>query len=474
MSQIAQDTQIDVSELFQKLKKSQSKYKRTTIEERINTLRKLQMAIVSHKDEVLDALFADFGKPHYESLTSEILSPLNEIEDACKNLSEWAKSTEVSPQVFKDAKTEIIYEPKGTVLIIGPWNFPFYLSISPLIPAIAAGNNVVLKPSEITPHVSAVIKKIIEATFEDDYVTVVEGSVSITTELLKLAFDHIFFTGSPKVGKIVMEAAAKNLTSVTLELGGKSPTIVDETADLDKAVVRIIRGKAINAGQICLAPDYLLIPKELQDAFIEKTESFMKEWFFKDGKWDYTDLSQIVNEANFHRLKGLFDDAVAKGATVAYGGIFNETLRKIHPTILTNVPLDAKIMQEEIFGPLLPVFNYENLEDVIAFVNQFDKPLAYYVFSQNQENIDFLIKNSTSGGVTTNDIMLHCAEISLPFGGVNTSGIGKYHGVFGFLELSNARGILYQPFESEALVLDPPPYTGKVEAVTKAFFSQPE
>lgn len=471
MSTILNAADADISALVEKLRTNQGKCKHTNAEERINLLRKLQLNLISLRSEIQEALFRDFGKPAYEVLIGEILSTMHEIQHTCQNLASWMKNKTVEPESFPDSSAQIIYEPKGTILIMGPWNFPFYLCFSPLIAAIAAGNNAVIKPSELTPHVSAIVKEIVEKTFDDDIVVVFEGGVSLTTELLKQPFDHIFFTGSPKVGRIVMEAAAKNLTSVTLELGGKNPAIIDETADMDKAVKRILRGKTINAGQVCLSPDYLLIPYHLQEVFIQKTKKIIEEWFYPNGSWDHTDFTQIVNEQNFIRLKSLFDDAIENGAEVAYGGIFDEQARKIHPTILTNVPLHAKIMKEEIFGPLLPIFNYEKADEIPPFIAKFDKPLAFYIFSQDQGQIDYLIGHSTSGGVTTNDVFLHCVELGLPFGGVNSSGIGKYHGKYGFLELSNARGILHRSFESDAVAMEPPPYTGRVEATEKQFFT---
>lgn len=459
------DLQAEVTSIFNAQRTYQHIVKQTSAAERIVKLRRLQTAILHYKDEIADAINQDFGKPPFEALTTEILILVNEINDVCVNLEGWMARTKVMSGLIPIAKGEIIYEPRGVVLLIGPWNFPFLLLISPLIPTIAAGNTAILKPSELTPMVSAVTKKLINATFDEQEIAVVEGGVDITSQLLELPFDHIFFTGSPKVGKIVMTAAAKNLTSVTLELGGKSPAIIDESADMDKAVNRIIRGKTLNAGQICMSPDYLLIPADKQGEFISKAKATIDRELMQNGKFNNNDYSQIVNQRNFDRLKHLFDDAISSGAEVVFGGVFDEASRRIQPTLLVNVPADSAMMNEEIFGPLLPIFTYNTKEEAVDFVRKYDKPLAYYIFSEDQENIDYLLDNSTSGGVCINDTLLQGFEPNIPFGGVNNSGMGSYHGIFGFRELSHARGVFYQ---SEQVPIDDfgqPPYAGKIETV---------
>jgi aldehyde dehydrogenase (NAD+) len=455
----------EINGIYQTQKAHQHLVKQSNAIERIQKLIKLKNSILLHKEEVMDALQADFGKPAFESLTTEVLVLVNEIDFACQNLATWMKPIETASALNPIAKGKIIYEPKGVVLIIGPWNFPFILLLSPLIPTIAAGNTAVLKPSELTPCVSNAIRTIIEDCFNQNEVAVIEGGIEATTEILKVPFDHIFFTGSPKVGKIVMAAAAKNLASVTLELGGKSPVIIDSTADLDKAVHRVIRGKTLNAGQICMGPDYLLIAEPLKDLFIQKAKELIEKTLFKNGTFEEQDFAQIINQQNFNRLQSLFDDAVAKGANVALGGIFDQAGRRIQPTILTNVPLDSTLMKEEIFGPILPVFTYKSKEEVVDFVRQFDKPLSYYIFSADQHMIDYLIDNSSSGGVAVNDIMLQAFDENLPFGGVNGSGMGNYHGIYGFRELSHAKGVFIQSSETPVDEFGQQPYSGKVKAL---------
>jgi aldehyde dehydrogenase (NAD+) len=465
MENLLTDLQTEVTSIFDVQHNYQHIVKQTTAAERIVKLRKLQRAILHYKDEIADAINRDFGKPPFEALTTEILLLVNEINDVCNNLEGWMKRTQVTSGLIPIAKGEIIYEPRGVVLIIGPWNFPFLLLISPLIPTIAAGNTAILKPSELTPGVSAITKKLINDTFNEQEIAVVEGGVDITSQLLELPFDHIFFTGSPKVGKVVMGAAAKHLTSITLELGGKSPAVIDGTADMDKAVNRIIRGKTLNAGQICMSPDYLLISADKLDEFISKAKATIDRELMKDGKFNNSDYSQIVNQRNFDRLKYLFDDAISKGAKVVFGGVFDHAGRRIQPTLLINVPADSAMMNEEIFGPILPVFTYDTKEEVVDFVRQYDKPLAYYIFSEDQSNIDYFLEHSTSGGVCINDTLLQGFEPNIPFGGVNNSGMGSYHGIFGFRELSHSRGVFYQSPQVPIDDFGQPPYAGKVETV---------
>lgn len=383
------------------------------------------------------------------------------------NLAGWLHKDSLAPAnpAAIHFTAEIIYEPKGTVLIVGPWNVPFFLTLYPLISSIAAGNTSIIKPSELTPHHSALLKKMIRDCFDEKEVTVVEGGVPETTELLKLPFDHIYFTGSPKVAKVVMRAAAENLTSVTLELGGKAPAVIHESADMDKAVFRIIKGKALNAGQICMNVDYVLIPESRKAEFIQKAEAYLIEAYNSSGTFNYEDYDQIINEVNYNRLKRLFEDAVANGAKVEIGGKFEAELRKIQPTVLTNVSTSAAIMKEEIFGPLLPVLTYSSKEEVIEIIRNIDKPLALYVFSNDNEFTDYIIRNTTAGGTTVNDVMLQAYDPAIPMGGVNNSGIGKGYGKQGFLELTNARAVVYQSPEVPNDEFFKPPYKGKAEII---------
>ena len=461
MKALAKDPKKDIVTLFQAQREYQNIAKQSTAGERINKLLKLKSTVLALKDEIIQAAYTDSNKPPFEMVAMEFAHFLDELDDACANLPEWMKRERITTSLNPNAKAEIMYEPRGVVLIMGPWNMPFLLTISPMIAAVAAGNTAILKPSEFTPSVSTVIRKIINLTFNEQEIAVVEGGIDISTELLKLPFDHIFLTGSPKVGKIVMEAAAKNLTSVTMELGGKSPVIIDNSGNLDKAAAGIMKAKTFNAGQLCLASDYVLLPAAMQESFIAKAKDYVQTAYYQKGKFNNGDYAQIINLENFNRLKHLFDDAVAKGAKVAMGGVFDLKNRRIQPTILTDISSDMTIMAEEIFGPITPIINYNTKEEAIAYIRKFPKPLCFYVYSESPENIDYFLSNSTSGGVCINDLMQQTFELRLPFGGVNNSGMGSYHGVYGFRELSNRRSVYYQSPQTPVDEFARPPYTDK-------------
>ena len=348
------------------------------------------------------------------------------------------------------------YEPKGVCLIISPWNFPFQLCFGPLISAIAAGNTAIVKPSESTPHTSAIIRKIIENLFSENEVAVIEGAVETSTRLLELPFNHIFFTGAPSIGKIVMEAAAKNLASVTLELGGKSPTIIDETANIKTAAKRIMWGKFMNCGQICIAPDYILIHESKKDAFIQEAQKHIKT-FYGDDANQSPDYVRVVNERHHKRLIGYLEDSVNKGANVICGGQIDNETNAIQPTLVTDVPMDSLLMQEEIFGPILPIMTYKNINEAIELIQSGEKPLALYIYSSKKSNIKHISQNTRAGGTCINMNNLHFSNNDLPFGGSNNSGIGKSHGYFGFQAFSDARAFLKQNTPG-ALDLLMPPY----------------
>lgn len=456
-----------IRNVFDAQKVHQHVIKQTSAEERIEKLKRFRETVLKYKEEVAEALYADFQRPRVVSYAIEVGTLINHIDYTVAHVAEWLQREpiEAAYQPPTGFKTEIVYEPKGVVLIVGPWNVPFFLTLYPLISVIAAGDTAIIKPSELTPNHSALLNKLIADCFDENEVTVIEGGVAETTELLKLPFDHIYFTGSPKVAKIVMKAAAENLSSVTLELGGKAPAIIHESADLDKAVFRIIKAKALNAGQICMDTDYVLIPKSMEKAFIEKTNTYLKDAYYTKGDFNYDDYDQIINVPNFNRLKRLFDDAVAKGANVEVGGIFDEKLRKIQPTLLTNVSLDSAIMKEEIFGPLLPIITYESKEEIVEIIRAIEKPLGLYVFSNDSEFTEYIIGHTTSGGVTVNDLMTHAFDPAIPFGGVNESGIGKGYGKFGFLEMTNARAVVYQSPDLPNDEFFKPPYEGKAEII---------
>lgn len=435
----------------------------TTPKERIAKLKRLHAAMLEHADALYIALGQDLRKCKTEVDITEIGVVNTEIRHAIRNLKSWMapKSVDTPITLFRSS-SEIRYEPKGVCLIISPWNFPVQLALAPLVSAIAAGNCVIIKPTEFAPSSTAVLKKIVESCFPPEEVAVLEGDANVAQQLLELPFNHIFFTGSPAVGKIIMGKAAKHLASVTLELGGKSPVIVDETANLDMAAAKITSLKVMNAGQICISPDYLLVQENVKDQLVAKIGEKIKDFYGQtpEARRNSPDMCRIINERHFDRVQHLLEDAVQRGAKVVFGGSADRGERYIEPTVLTEVPKGAKILEEEIFGPLLPVIGFKTLEEAIGLVNAQPKSLAMYLFSHRKKNIDVLIADTRNGNVTVNDCGAHFYNGDLPFGGVNNSGIGKSHGIFGFLEFSNARGILRQTRWLATTDYFMPPYGG--------------
>jgi aldehyde dehydrogenase (NAD+) len=458
---------VDIVSVFNQQKAYQYTQRITTARERIDQLRKLQKGLGTIQYELIEAMSKDLERPVFETVVFEHLGLIKIIDETCENLEKWMEP-EIKPSSIKsDANIEIRYESRGVVLIIGPWNFPFLLVLEPLVAAIAAGNTVIAKPSEMTPNVSKVVKNLISSVFEPKFVAVIEGGIPETTELLALPFDHIFFTGSPTIGKIVMAAAAKNLTSVTLELGGKNPFIVDAGANLEKAAQTLIHKTTINAGQLCLSPDYGLIHHSQVTQFVALARKAIKKMYYSEGKYAEQDSSKIINQKNYDRLKSLFGDAVEKGATIVAGGIFDDQKLRIEPTLLTKVAPNSKILEEEIFGPIFPILTYDTIWEAIEYVNSKPKPLALYLFSDIEENTENVIKMTSSGGVCINEAFVHALDYRLPFGGVNNSGVGSYHGKFGFMELSHAKSIFYDQ-SKEADTMMAPPFEGKLEQLTNA------
>jgi aldehyde dehydrogenase (NAD+) len=443
--------------------------KRTSATERIAKLELLRNSLNAHAQDLISALGRDTGKPPLEAFI-ELTGPLGELNDICPFLAEWMKPEEValSRNAVPGARAKIIHEPKGQVLIFGPWNFPSGLLFQPLVGAIAAGNVCMLKPSELTPATSALSVKIIRELFPEEEVAIFEGGPEVAQILLQHPFDHIFFTGSTKVGKLVMSAAASHLSTVTLELGGKSPAIVDSKVDLSKIARRIAWGKFANAGQVCLSPDHVYVPKGLRDAFVAEVRAYLNEAYYKDGQFNTSDLAQIVDARNLQRLTRLIDDAKARGAKVVQGGNLVGD-RRLAPTIVVDVPADAGMMQEEIFGPIMPVMDYDDIDDVIDQVNGRDKPLALYVFSDDEAFVDKVLGRTSSGGATVNDVIRHVTEPTLPFGGAGASGHGSYHGKYSFLTFSHTRSIYLQsPHDSPMEGITRPPFAGKLEAILGA------
>ncbi|MCD8540171.1 MAG: aldehyde dehydrogenase family protein [Leadbetterella sp.] len=374
-----------------------------------------------------------------------------------------------TPLSFFGSSSHVRYEPKGACLIISPWNFPVNLSLGPLISAVAAGNTAIIKPSEFTPHTSAVIRKIVNHVFIPGEAEVIEGGVETSTRLLALPFNHIFFTGSPQVGKVVMKAAAEHLASVTLELGGKSPVIIDETARIASVARRLAWGKFMNGGQICIAPDYVFVHRSKAEGFLEELKRVLEE-FYGDDPLASDSYCSIVNPKHADRVQGYLEDAVEKGAKVVFGGKKQES--RISPTLVTQVPAGSKILQEEIFGPLLPVLVYDDREEVVKYICSGEKPLALYIYSNKKSSIEFFLANTRAGGTCINNNDMHFLQPYLPFGGDNNSGIGKSHGEWGFKAFSNERSVYRQHLPSVLEKLMPPYTAGKnrvIEWIVKWF-----
>lgn len=427
--------------------------------ERRAKLTKLHKAIISHRQDIKKALFDDFRKHPSEVDMTDIYPVISEIKHAKSHLGAWMRDQSVhTPLALLGSSSYIKYEPKGVVLIISPWNFPFNLTFCPFISAIAAGNCVIIKPSEMTPNIAAVMHKIVSEVFDLNEVALIEGGIETSTELLKLPFNHIFFTGAPSIGKVVMEAAAKHLASVTLELGGKSPTIVDQTADMDTAAKRITWAKLANNGQICIAPDYVYVHESQKDKLLALVQKYIHLYYGNDASAE-SSYNRIVNRRHFDRIKSYIDDAVSKGAKIISGGQFKENENYIAPTVMTNVDKNSSLMTNEIFGPVLPVYTFSTLEEVVKEIRSGEKPLALYIFSKSNDNINYILNNTRAGGGCINHCAVHYYNTSLPFGGANNSGIGKAHGFEGFKSFSNARGILKQHVPN-ALELLVPPFNG--------------
>ncbi|MGC1310516.1 MAG: aldehyde dehydrogenase [Phormidesmis sp.] len=409
------------------------------IDYRIAQLKKLKEAVLEHQDAIVQAAKDDLGRPEFEGYFE--IGVLAELSYVLKHVKAWAKPRKVGvPLAQMPASAWVQPEPLGSILIIGPWNYPFQLLISPLIGAIASGNCAVIKPSEIAPATSRVVAQLIQSIFEPEYVAVLEGGVEVAQSLLAQKFDHILFTGGTRVGQIVMEAAAKQLTPVTLELGGKSPCIVDKDIKLEVAAKRIVWGKFLNAGQTCVAPDYLLVHEEIKAEFLETLQQVLKEAYGDDPQQS-PDLSRLVSDRQFDRVAKLIE-----GEEILIGGQTDREDRYIAPTVLNNVSWDAPVMQEEIFGPVLPVLTYRGIEEAIAQINARPKPLALYLFTRSKSLQETVLSATSSGGVCLNDVFLHVAIWGMPFGGVGNSGIGAYHGQTTFDRFSHLKSVLKKPF----------------------------
>lgn len=430
-----------IRKIFDAQVENQWKVRQTTAQGRITQLNALKDALIARTPEIIEAAQKDFARPEAEE-QSQIQAVVEVIQYTVTHLEEWMKPEIV--QNNAEAEVHIMYEPKGIVCIMGTWNSPLSTCIHPLVEALASGNCVVLKPSELSPHYAEIIRMIVGDVFEEQHVAVVTGDATVANELLQIPFHHFFFTGSPRVGKLVMEGAAKHLASVTLELGGKSPVILDRGYDMQQAAQQLVFGKILMGGQLCISPDYIFVHEDDLTNFVVNYEGVTKYMLYDEtGHIRYDERTAIVNEAHYTRLKSLFTDAVEKGATVLAGGDFNDEKRLIEPTVLGNITEDMRIVDEEVFGPITFVKPYQIIEEVIQYIQKRPKPLALYPFSKNREFQQQILNHTSSGGVTINGIIMHNVHPGLPFGGVNNSGIGSFHGIHGFKALSHARGVYH-------------------------------
>ncbi len=420
---------------------------------RLEQLKKLRFIMKSHEQDLYEAIWNDFRKSEFDTYATEFSLIYHEIDESIRKLPRWAKRKRAKTNfVNLPARSYIIPEPLGVCLVIGAWNYPYQLSLAPAVAAIAAGNTVVIKPSEIPSGTSHAMARMINENFPADYLMVMEGGIEETTAILDQKFDKIFFTGSTTVGKIVYMAAARNLTPVTLELGGKSPAIVTRSCNIKESAKRLTWAKFLNAGQTCIAPDYLMVDESVKDEFLSQLKYHLKTFEYSTDHGNYV---QIINERNFHRLTGLIDKN-----KIYHGGETNLNERYISPTILTNITFEDKIMQDEIFGPLLPVLTYSDLNDAIGKLNSRPKPLSCYIFTNDNSERDKILLELSFGGGAVNDAIMHISNSNLPFGGVGDSGIGNYHGQAGFKAFTHFKSILEKPFWFEP-DLKYPPYSEK-------------
>lgn len=454
---------MEILNLFNNQKKYFFEGNTKKINFRIKSLIKLKYLIKNNENLIIEALKKDLGKSEFESYATEIGLVYEELNLHIKNLTQWSKPKKVkSSLLYFKSKSYITYDPYGVTLIVGPFNYPFQLVILPLIGAISAGNCAIVKPSENSPSTSLLLEKLINDTFDSNYIHVVNplGGKETMEELLDIKFDYIFFTGSPKVGKIIMRKASENLIPITLELGGKSPCIVNKRTNIEMAAKRIVWGKFLNAGQTCVAPDYLFVEKSIKDSLLK---ALVKEINLQFGKdiIKSPDYPRIVNEPSLKRLIELLNDG-----KVYFGGDYDLEEKYLEPTILTDIKPNSRITEEEIFGPILPVFEFDDLEDVINYINSREKPLALYYFSENEKSVKKVLESTSSGGVTINDTIIHVASSHLPFGGVGPSGVGSYHGKSSFLNFSHSKSVVNRSTKLE-FPFRFAPYKDKIKLIKK-------
>jgi aldehyde dehydrogenase (NAD+) len=448
-----------ISEIIQKQRQFFATGKTKDLEFRREQLQRLKQAILDRQEAIVAAVKADLNRPEFEAYFE--IASISDVNYALKHLKSWAKPKKVPTPIDQfPGSAKIHPEPLGVVLIIGPWNYPFQLMISPLVGAIAAGNCAILKPSEIAANTSRVVTDLVENTFDPAYITAVEGGVETSQQLLAEKFDHIFFTGGTKIGRIVMEAAAKNLTPVTLELGGKSPCIVDYTVDIERSAKRITWGKFLNAGQTCVAPDYLLVDRRIKSDLLNSIKKYVHEFYGEDPSQS-PDYARLISQTHFERVASFISDGKA-----IVGGQTKPEERYIAPTVLDEVNWDAPVMQDEIFGPILPVLEYTDLNEAIDRINQRPKPLALYLFSKDQQTQQQVLDRTSSGGVCLNDTVMQVGVTELPFGGVGESGIGSYHGKASFDTFSHYKSVLKKGWWLD-LDWRYAPYKGKLDLIKK-------
>ena len=451
---------MNYEEILQKQKIFFNSQKTKDLTFRKTQLKKLKQLVKNNEKLLYEAIYKDFKKSEFETFGTEISFIYKDIDFYVKNLNSLAKPKKVTTNIVNQLGSSKIYQdPLGNCLIIGAWNYPYQLTLTPVIAAIAAGNTCMIKPSELPENTMKAMAKLINKNFDAEFLYVVEGGVEETTEILKLRFDKIFFTGSPKVGKIVYKAAAEHLTPVTLELGGKSPAFIAENADLEVAARRIVWGKFINAGQTCIAPDYLYVHEKIKDKFVEKLISEIKKRNYHENAEHYC---QIINVRNFDRLEKMIDRE-----KVIFGGELNRETRYISPTVLDSVNWEDTVMQEEIFGPILPILTYKNLHETILKITNEEKPLSAYLFSNSSDEHEMFLENLNFGGGCINDTLMHISNDNLPFGGVGNSGIGNYHGKFGFDTFSHQKAVLNKSIYLEPEIKYPPYSEGKLKILKK-------
>ena len=467
MSELNEQVKNQIDDVFARQQCYALELRKSDCKQRLAVLDRFEQAFRESEEKIYQSAADDFSKPQAEVDMSEIMAVLAELKHVRKNLKKWMKPISVMPTASMiGTSSKIVKEPKGVTLVVSPWNYPFNLTFGPMIWSIAAGNTVIIKPSEMTPNMSAVIADIVERAFRPEEVSLFQGEADVASYLTALPFDHIFFTGSPAVGKQVMAAAAKNLTSVTLELGGKSPVIVDKSVNIKKAVQSIAWGKFSNNGQTCIAPDYLYVHESVKDQFVsELTACVEKQYGLGNNAKDNGDYCKVVNTSHYNRINRLLDDAKSQGGKLITGGQIDDAGRFIAPTLIEGMASDSAIMEEEIFGPLLPVITFSNIEEVIDVVNSKPKPLALYIYSTDKRNIDKVLCETSAGDTCVNQTMMHFLHHNLPFGGVNNSGIGKSGGVWGFNAFTHERSVLNDKFSSASMLH--PPYTPKVRKLIK-------